>query len=289
MHLATQSTIIQDIMFPYVDNILPALMENTKLTLKAIEYENLKAALQSFVVITFNINVFRTHFQETDFLLRICDAPLVLGSMVFLELLVRCVVNCDLIGSGRSRFGEDLVAVLESAFHALPSDKQTRLKKRINENAGGHSLPISRSNVRTIQALPWVFDRGDEGGDGAAGGGSTPDEMTRGRGMKAAGPGGRTRKRGGKKKFGMQWIRKKEKDGLAAEEEDEMISDEEGEDSPKVESGVALNVGEGRWPSTSWRGGGPQRLSARIPLVQGGGGVVREVKFPPGGPRSPPP
>ncbi len=25
MHLATQSTIIQDIMFPYVDNILPAL------------------------------------------------------------------------------------------------------------------------------------------------------------------------------------------------------------------------------------------------------------------------
>lgn len=77
MHLSTQSTIIQDIMFPYVDNILPALMENPQWEITAIEYQNLKSVLQTFVVTTFHISVFREQFIDSDFILRICEAPLV--------------------------------------------------------------------------------------------------------------------------------------------------------------------------------------------------------------------
>ena len=46
-------------MFPYVDNILPALLENPHWTLDSIEYKNLKNTLQTFAVIAFNINVTR--------------------------------------------------------------------------------------------------------------------------------------------------------------------------------------------------------------------------------------
>ncbi len=68
-------------------------MENPQYDMNAIEYKNLQSVLQTFVVITFNINVFRTHFLETDFILRICEAPLVLGSIKLLDLMFKLLVS----------------------------------------------------------------------------------------------------------------------------------------------------------------------------------------------------
>ncbi len=152
MHLATQSTICQDIIFPYVDNILPALYENPQFTSNAVEYQNLKATLQTFVVIAFNINVFRSQFNESDFLIRIMDAPLVPSSIGFLELLIKICVNCDI---SKSRYCQDIVAKLEGGFNSLPEDKQKRLERRLD--ASSHSLPLSRSNPRALQIFPSIF------------------------------------------------------------------------------------------------------------------------------------
>ncbi|CAD7948427.1 unnamed protein product [Amoebophrya sp. A25] len=230
MHLATQSTIIQDIMFPYVDNILPALMENQRLTIDAIEYVNLKSTLQTFIVITFNINVFRTHFLESDFLLRIMEAPLVLGSINFLELLFKLLVNADV---SKARFKEDLVASVENAFFSLPEDRQKRLKRRVTESHG-HSLPMSRSNVPAMQMMPWLFDEvladvmGGEQGEGGMGK-VTDDENEEDRGRSKTWRrrdkrGRQRRKKGGR--FGMQWVRKKEKDGVFGSDEDSCEDEE---------------------------------------------------------------
>eukprot|EP00392_Amoebophrya_sp_AT5.2_P005236 g5245.t1 len=164
MHLATQSTIIQDIMFPYVDNILPALYENTRLTLDAIEYQNLKATLQTFVVITFNINVFRQHFLETDFLLRILEAPLVPSSVSHMELVFKILVNADV---SKARFKDELVAVVENAFAQLD---EARLYRKVVESGGGHSLPLSRANVKAMQLMPFLFGEVADIAEGGAGG-----------------------------------------------------------------------------------------------------------------------
>ncbi|CAD7961094.1 unnamed protein product [Amoebophrya sp. A120] len=213
MHLATQSTIIQDIMFPYVDNILPALYENTKFTLDGIEYQNLKATLQTFVVITFNINVFRAHFQDTDFLLRILEAPLVPSSLTHMELIFKILVNADI---SKARFKDEILQVVEQAYAQLPPERQQRLQRRVVESSG-HSLPLSRANVKAMQMMPFLF--GEISDDvGANGMGVTgDDEEGRGR-SKWRRKKNRTRKRNGK--YGLQWVRKKEKDSMFDSEEE---------------------------------------------------------------------
>mmetsp|Transcript_17245 Transcript_17245/g.42785 ORF Transcript_17245/g.42785 Transcript_17245/m.42785 type:complete len:665 (-) Transcript_17245:1904-3898(-) len=228
MHLATQSTIIQDIMFPYVDNILPALYENTRLGLDAIEYQNLKATLQTFVVITFNINVFRQHFLETDFLLRVLEAPLVPSSVPHMELVFKILVNADV---SKARFKDELVAVVENAFAQLDEVKQARLYRKVVESGGGHSLPLSRANVKAMQLMPFLFGEVADIAEGGAGGmgRGTDEDGEEGRGRsKWRRKGKRTRKRG---KYGLQWVRKKEKDG--------MIDSEEESDTEELDEGGA--------------------------------------------------
>merc|ERR1719382_574770 len=94
-HLATQSTIVQDIMIPYVNNILPALYDNPACGPSLVEWQNLKSTLQTFVVVTFNINVFRGTLRDSDMLLRICSVPGVLTHITILELLIKVMLNID--------------------------------------------------------------------------------------------------------------------------------------------------------------------------------------------------
>merc|ERR1712087_949679 len=91
-HLATQSTVVQDIMIPYVYNILPALYEMPAAGPQNIEWQNLKATLQTFVVVTFNINVFRPQFRDGDMIPKICAVPNILGHISMLELLVKMAI-----------------------------------------------------------------------------------------------------------------------------------------------------------------------------------------------------
>ena len=74
--MALRSTIVQDIMIPYVENILPALLENQNVTTSTLEWQNMKAALQTFCICTYNINVFRPQFRESDVIVRMLEAPL---------------------------------------------------------------------------------------------------------------------------------------------------------------------------------------------------------------------
>jgi hypothetical protein len=75
-HLSIRSTIVQDIMIPYVENILPALYEAPQVTPQMIEFQNLAATMQTFVIVTFNLNLFRAQFLHTDILARCMEAPL---------------------------------------------------------------------------------------------------------------------------------------------------------------------------------------------------------------------
>merc|ERR1719197_1439537 len=85
-HLATQSTVVQDIMIPYVHNVLPALYDQPMAGPGFIEWQNLKSAMQTFVVVTFNINVFRPQLRDTDLLCKICEVPNILTHVSMLEL-----------------------------------------------------------------------------------------------------------------------------------------------------------------------------------------------------------
>merc|ERR1719262_1932858 len=94
-HLATQSTIVQDIMIPYVYNILPALYDNPACGPNEIEWQNLKSALQTFVVVTFNINVFRPQLRDADMIPRVLDVPNILTHIGMIELLIKISINVD--------------------------------------------------------------------------------------------------------------------------------------------------------------------------------------------------
>merc|ERR1719238_1848263 len=83
-HLATQSTVVQDIMIPYVHNILPALYDQPAAGPQLIEWQNLKSTLQTFVVVTFNINVFRPQLRDVDTIPKICEVPNILSHISML-------------------------------------------------------------------------------------------------------------------------------------------------------------------------------------------------------------
>merc|ERR1719446_2008125 len=99
MHIAMRSTIVQDIMIPYVENILPALYEAPAVTPDMLEFQNLMATLQTFVVTTFNITLFRTQFMHSDLLIRVMEVPTVLDHHHMLEILIKLHVNLDFVQS----------------------------------------------------------------------------------------------------------------------------------------------------------------------------------------------
>jgi len=152
-HFATQSTIVQDIMVPYVQNILPALFDNPLCGPSLLEWQNLKSTLQTFVVVTFNINVFRVHFQKSDMLVRVCQVPNILAHISMLELLIKLLINIDFT---KGDYTDWLKATLQGAFEALPQESRTRLQRRLTSESSMR-LPYSKSSIKAFEALMFAF------------------------------------------------------------------------------------------------------------------------------------
>mmetsp|Transcript_40165 Transcript_40165/g.63763 ORF Transcript_40165/g.63763 Transcript_40165/m.63763 type:complete len:734 (-) Transcript_40165:217-2418(-) len=147
-HLATQSTVVQDIMIPYVYNILPALYEMPSAGPQNIEWQNLKSTLQTFVVVTFNINVFRPQLRDGDMIPKICAVPNILGHISMLELLVKMAINIDFT---KGPYHESISSTLHSAFAALPQESQRRLQRRLTSEQSMR-LPYAKTN-HSVESL----------------------------------------------------------------------------------------------------------------------------------------
>merc|ERR1719387_2811033 len=91
MHIATHSTVVQDIMVPYVENIFPVLeaIPSADEARNCVEFRNLAGALKAFVVCTFNINILRASFSRSDMLVRLMMLPPVMQSVHMLEYLIK--------------------------------------------------------------------------------------------------------------------------------------------------------------------------------------------------------
>lgn len=153
-HLATQSTIVQDIMVPYVNNILPALYDSPGCGPGMIEWQNLKSTLQTLVVVTFNINVFRPYLQDLDMMMRITGVPGILGHLSMLELLVKLAINIDFTKGPAG--GEVFLNTLRTAFEQLPEDGQLRFQRRLT-SAQSMRLPYSRTATKAMEAFSFVL------------------------------------------------------------------------------------------------------------------------------------
>jgi hypothetical protein len=160
-HLATQSTIVQDIMIPYVDNILPALYDMPDCGPINIEWQNLKATLQTFVVVTFNINAFRQHFYESDMLPRIFHVPNILAHVNMLELLIKLSINVDITKSPQA---DVIASTLQAAFERLPAESQARLQRRMQ--LGSMRLPYTRGSTEAVSIFACALASPGEGGGG---------------------------------------------------------------------------------------------------------------------------
>mmetsp|Transcript_8672 Transcript_8672/g.16203 ORF Transcript_8672/g.16203 Transcript_8672/m.16203 type:complete len:762 (+) Transcript_8672:109-2394(+) len=152
-HLATQSTVVQDIMVPYVHNILPALYDNPAAGPASIEWQNLKSVLQTFVVVTFNINVFRPQLRDTDMLPRISQVPNILTHISMLELLIKISLNVDI---SKGPYFDILIQTLQAAFAQLPVDSQKRLQRRLTSEQSMR-LPYAKSAVTVIEHLAFCL------------------------------------------------------------------------------------------------------------------------------------
>eukprot|EP00931_Biecheleriopsis_adriatica_P005865 TRINITY_DN107345_c0_g1_i1.p1 TRINITY_DN107345_c0_g1~~TRINITY_DN107345_c0_g1_i1.p1 ORF type:complete len:758 (-),score=187.11 TRINITY_DN107345_c0_g1_i1:99-2372(-) len=152
-HLATQSTVVQDIMIPYVHNILPALHDNPACGPALIEWQNLKSTLQTFVVVTFNINVFRPHLRDADMIPKLCEVPGILMNVSMLELLIKLAINVDY---PKGPFCDMLTQTLQGAFERLPADSQARLQRRLTSEQSTR-LPFARSSVKACELLSFAM------------------------------------------------------------------------------------------------------------------------------------
>jgi len=230
-HLATQSTIVQDIMIPYVANILPALFDNSACGPAMIEWQNLKSALQTFVVVTFNINVFRPQLRDSDMLLKVCQVPGILKYVGILELLVKIAVNVDFV---KGPYYDPILQTLAASFQALTPELQVRLQRRLTSEQSMR-LPFSVSNTQSREALAFAIavPQGEETQDAEAVEARKTNRKSRWRNMK-----NKAAKRRGL--FAMQKAKRKSDkaanasaEPAEAEEEDEDDEDDD-EDMPPL-------------------------------------------------------
>ncbi|CAE7467063.1 PUB7 [Symbiodinium natans] len=212
-HLATQSTIVQDIMIPYVYNILPALFDNPACGPALIEWQNLKATLQTFVVVTFNINVFRPHLRDSDMIPKICEVPRILTHISMLELLVKMAINVDY---PKGPYCDKLTQMLQAAFEQLPPESQVRLQRRMTCEQSMR-LPFSRSSVKAVELLSFAFGSPEASPEAAAANKSTKQRKWKNAKNKA-------RRR--KKLFSMQASNKNGEEPEADDEQGEESEDD---------------------------------------------------------------
>jgi hypothetical protein len=216
-HLATQSTIVQDIMVPYVNNILPALYDMPGCGPSMIEWQNLKSTLQTFVVVTFNINVFRGQLRDSDMLPAIAQVPGILSHITMLELLVKTAINVDFT---KGPHFDALLAAFTAAFQALAPESQARLQSRMSSEQG-QRLPFSRSATQATTALLFMLTP-------PAGQENTPEAVAQRKATKKM-KWHKAKNKGKKRKriFGQQSYREKDQ---APQYPDECESDDDSED-----------------------------------------------------------
>jgi len=152
-HLATQSTIVQDIMIPYVLNILPALYDSPTCGPHMIEWQNLKSTLQTFVVVTFNINVFRPQLRDSDMILKVCEVPNILMHISMMELLIKLCINVDFT---RGPYFTVILQKLTVAFQVLPPESQARLQRRLTSEQSMR-LPYASSSIQAREAFGFAL------------------------------------------------------------------------------------------------------------------------------------
>jgi len=152
-HLATQSTVVQDIMIPYVHNILPALYDQPQAGPQLIEWQNLKSTLQTFVVVTFNINVFRPQLRDVGTMPKIFETPNILSHISMLELLVKLAINVDY---SKGPYFDVITTTLRGAFDALPVESQRRLQRRLTSEQSMR-LPYAKSAIKAVEALAFCL------------------------------------------------------------------------------------------------------------------------------------
>jgi len=156
-HLATQSTVVQDIMVPYVYNILPALKDNPSLGPASLEWQNLRLVMQTFVVVTFNIANFRSQLCQSDMIPQVCEAPHILTNITMLELLIKLAINIDFT---KSPHHDAIFAYLRHGWDGLPEQGQARLRRRLSPHQSGR-LPFSKSSVQALQELSFALVSAD--------------------------------------------------------------------------------------------------------------------------------
>jgi len=247
-HLATQSTIVQDIMIPYVHNILPALYDNPACGPGLLEWQNLKATLQTFVVVTYNINVFRPQLRDADMILRILDVPNVLNNLTMLELLIKTCVNIDFT---KGPHYENILASLQGAFSRLPIEQQQRLQRRLTSEQSMR-LPYAKSAVQAVKALEFAMLRpaSDE---------ATPEAVeARKARRKHNWRNAKNKAKKRKRLFALQQARK-DGEGEGAEDDDEE-EDSDDEDMPPL---IAADGWEGSLGPAD-EAGVPQRATCQL-------------------------
>eukprot|EP00928_Gymnodinium_smaydae_P087570 TRINITY_DN71821_c0_g1_i1.p1 TRINITY_DN71821_c0_g1~~TRINITY_DN71821_c0_g1_i1.p1 ORF type:complete len:758 (-),score=189.29 TRINITY_DN71821_c0_g1_i1:73-2346(-) len=152
-HLATQSSIVAEIMIPYVNNILPALYDHPNCGPQMIEWQNLKATLTTFVVVTFNINVFRPAMRDDDIMVRVCAVPNILTHISMLELLIKICLNVDFT---KGPHADHILACIKGGFDALPTESALRLRKRLTSDQSMR-LAYSRAARDAVAALSFAL------------------------------------------------------------------------------------------------------------------------------------
>ena len=109
---------------------------------------------------TFNINVFRAHFRDSDIFYRIMQVPMVTESVSMLELIIKLAINVDFATAGDLRDG--LPPLFEAAIERLEPHHLARLQKRIHAIEVVHSVPICKANIASLRIISRVLPPGDD-------------------------------------------------------------------------------------------------------------------------------
>lgn len=157
-HLAIQSTVVRDIMLPYVDNLLPALLNHQNPSPAALEWQTLKSALQTFVVVTFNIFFFVPQLRSSEMMLQVMEVPGILQNLPMLELILKISANVD---PTQSQHKDVWLGKLVPAISMLDAVSMMRLRKRMCDNQ--HSLPYNKLALQAIPELAIVCQENEEG------------------------------------------------------------------------------------------------------------------------------
>jgi hypothetical protein len=253
MHIATHSTVVQDIMIPYVENIFPVMdaVASLEEARGMVEFKNLGGALQAFVVCTFNINVLRASFSRSDMLVRLMQLPSVMQSVHMLEYLIKLHVNIDFVSSPHFATMRDMLA---TAHAALDEAQKARLARRLK--SGMHALPMSNS-PRAISSLAFAF------GEEASAEGET---AVTGSAKKRRNKNRRRKRRQKKRLFGIKSARRGAPEAMWEDCED-AGSESSGEDEDGADESSALLEAENIPPFPAF----PEKAICEL-----GGGLMRE-------------